>query len=105
MVSFRILQVLVLSFHGRFSARILQVHYENKRIVVRPSRLLNMYTTSPSADVRLAIRWLLCKPVGDTRRSAPPPPDKYNETGPAEVWTEQEESPEQVLPMRPITVA
>ena len=93
-----------MSFHGRFSARIVQVHYDNERLIVRPSRLLNIYTTFPSADVKLAIRWLMSWPIGDTRRPPSPPPDKYNDAGPAEVWTEQEAS-EEVLPLRPITVA
>ncbi|KPM37801.1 hypothetical protein AK830_g8752 [Neonectria ditissima] len=59
--------VLVVSFHGRYSARILQAYFQNGKIVVRPSRLINLHTRTISSEVRLVIRWLISRPVGDTR--------------------------------------
>ncbi|KPM45735.1 hypothetical protein AK830_g763 [Neonectria ditissima] len=59
--------VLVVSFHGRFSARIVQAYFENGRIVVRPSRLINLHTRVVSPEVRLLARWLNSRPVGNTR--------------------------------------
>jgi hypothetical protein len=68
-------QILVVSFHGRFSARLVQACVENGRFIVRPSRLLNMHVATITHDVRLALQWLNCRPVGDTRF-----PTKKNET-------------------------
>ncbi|KAK7426110.1 hypothetical protein QQZ08_007420 [Neonectria magnoliae] len=58
--------VLVVSFHARFSARVLQAYFQNGKIVIRPSRLINLHTRTISPEVRLVIRWLNSRPVGDT---------------------------------------
>lgn len=60
-------QVLVISFHGRFSARLVQGCVENGRFIVRPSRILNMHVATITDDVRLVLQWMNCRPVGDTR--------------------------------------
>lgn len=93
-----------MSFHGRFSARVVQAHYNNGRVVVRPSRLLNMHTATVSPDVRLAVRWLLCRPVGDTRWPAAELPSGGDGTDPVEIST-GEQSTERIAPGRPVTVA
>ncbi|KAI8712005.1 hypothetical protein NCS52_01465600 [Fusarium sp. LHS14.1] len=59
--------VLVISFHGRFSARITQAYVQNDKVIVRPSRLINLHTPVISPEVRLVIRWLNSRPVGNTR--------------------------------------
>lgn len=61
------LQVLVVSFHARYSARILQAYLQNGKVVIRPSRLINLHTRTISPEVHLVIRWLNSRPVGDTR--------------------------------------
>ncbi|PNY26220.1 Uncharacterized protein TCAP_03850 [Tolypocladium capitatum] len=61
--------VLAISFHGRFSARVVQAYYQNGRLVVRPSRLLNLHTPTMSPDVRLLARWLNARPIGNTRQA------------------------------------
>ena len=61
------IQVLVLGCHSRFSSRIVQAYFYNGKMIIRPSRLLNMHTRTVSPDVCLAIRWLNACPVGDTR--------------------------------------
>ncbi|KAF4466904.1 hypothetical protein FALBO_6232 [Fusarium albosuccineum] len=63
--------VLVMSFHGRFSARVIQAYFHNGRIVIRSSRLVNLYTRVVSPEVRLLIRWLNSRAVGDTRLPVP----------------------------------
>lgn len=65
------IQVLVFSSHGRFSARITQAYFENGNVIVRPSRLVNIDTPDISSEVRLIIRWLNSRPVGDTRSPTP----------------------------------
>ncbi|POR31983.1 Uncharacterized protein TPAR_07793 [Tolypocladium paradoxum] len=66
-IDHQVCPILIGSFHGRFSARIMQAYLQNGRMVVRPSRLLNFHTRVASYDVKLMIRWLNCSPVGDTR--------------------------------------
>ncbi|UPK89953.1 hypothetical protein LCI18_000888 [Fusarium solani-melongenae] len=63
--------VLVVNFPSRFSARILQAYFQNGKVVIRPSRLINLYTRTISPEVRLVIRWLNSRPVGDTRKPIP----------------------------------
>ncbi|KAI8651686.1 hypothetical protein NCS55_01414500 [Fusarium keratoplasticum] len=63
--------VLAFSFHGRFSARITQAYFENGNVIVRPSRLVNIDTPDISSEVRLIIRWLNSRPVGDTHSPTP----------------------------------
>ncbi|RSM14705.1 hypothetical protein CDV31_005287 [Fusarium ambrosium] len=63
--------VLVIGFHGRFSARITQAYVENDIVIVRPSRLIDIDTPVISPEVRLIIRWLNSRPVGDTRSLTP----------------------------------
>lgn len=60
-------QVLIVSFHARFSARIIQAYFQNGKVVIRPSRLINLHTRAVSTEVKLVIRWLNSRPVGDTR--------------------------------------
>lgn len=60
-------QVLIVSFHARFSARIIQGYFQNGKVVIRPSRLINLHTRTVSPEVKLVIRWLNSRPVGDTR--------------------------------------
>ncbi|WAO96741.1 Hypothetical protein NCS54_01442500 [Fusarium falciforme] len=45
--------VLVVSFHGRFSARITQAYFQNGKVVVRPSRLIDLHTPVMSTEVGL----------------------------------------------------
>ncbi|EEU39854.1 uncharacterized protein NECHADRAFT_79494 [Fusarium vanettenii 77-13-4] len=59
--------VLIVSFHARFSARIIQAYFQNGKVVIRPSRLINLHTRTVSTEVKLVIRWLNSRPVGDTR--------------------------------------
>ncbi|KAH7329584.1 hypothetical protein B0I35DRAFT_47676 [Stachybotrys elegans] len=66
-IDHRVCPGLIISFHGRFSARVVQVSIENGVFTVRPSRLLNLHVTDITPDVRLALRWYNCLPVGDTR--------------------------------------
>lgn len=87
----KVFPVLLVSFHDRYSARILQAHLENGRMVVRPSRLLNMHTAKLSADAKLAIRWLNCRPVGETRYPILKLPSQQDE-GQVEVETSQEQN-------------
>ncbi|KAJ4318270.1 hypothetical protein N0V84_006942 [Fusarium piperis] len=63
--------VLVIGFHGQFTARITQAYFEDGKVVIRPSRLIDMNTPVVSPEARLVIRWLNCVPVGDTRFSTP----------------------------------
>ncbi|KAI8671662.1 hypothetical protein NCS57_00642000 [Fusarium keratoplasticum] len=59
--------ILIVSFHARFSARIIQAYFQNGKVVIRPSRLINLHTRTISPEVKLVIRWLNSRPVGDTR--------------------------------------
>ncbi|KJZ76694.1 hypothetical protein HIM_04030 [Hirsutella minnesotensis 3608] len=59
--------ILVVSFHARFSARVLQVHLESGHMVVRASRLLDLHAGHGSQDFARVVRWLDCRPMGDTR--------------------------------------
>ncbi|KAM0426033.1 hypothetical protein ACHAPT_008664 [Fusarium lateritium] len=63
--------VLVISFHARYSARITQAYFQNGKVLIRPSRLVNFYTPILSPEVRLVIRWLNSRPVGETRLPIP----------------------------------
>ncbi|POR38229.1 Uncharacterized protein TPAR_01572 [Tolypocladium paradoxum] len=60
---------LVISFHGRFSARVVQAYYHNGRLVVRASRLVNLHVPTLSPDICLLARWVNARPVGNTRRA------------------------------------
>ncbi|KAF5023563.1 hypothetical protein F66182_4376 [Fusarium sp. NRRL 66182] len=62
--------VLVVSFHGRFSARVIQAYFQHGQLIVRPSRLINLHTRVISSEVKLVIRWLNSRAVGDTRLPA-----------------------------------
>ncbi|KAJ4324545.1 hypothetical protein N0V84_003824 [Fusarium piperis] len=42
-------------------------YFQNGKVVVRPSRLINLYTTVITPEVRLVIRWLNSRAVGETR--------------------------------------
>jgi hypothetical protein len=60
-------QILIVSFPARFSARIIQACFQNGKVVIRPSRLINLYTRTVSPEVKLVIWWLNSRPVGGTR--------------------------------------
>ncbi|KAM5353708.1 hypothetical protein ACJ41O_000358 [Fusarium nematophilum] len=66
-VDHEVYPALVVSFHGRFSARVIQAYFQNGRMVLRLSRLVDLYTRVISPEVRLITRWLNSKPIGDTR--------------------------------------
>lgn len=68
----RVFPVMVMSFHSMFSARIIQAHVEKGKLVVRPSRIMNLFTATMPPDAKLAIRWLNARPIGDTRFPAVP---------------------------------
>ncbi|KAJ3469388.1 hypothetical protein MRS44_003453 [Fusarium solani] len=59
--------ILIVSFPARFSARIIQACFQNGKVVIRPSRLINLYTRTVSPEVKLVIWWLNSRPVGGTR--------------------------------------
>ncbi|KAI8677366.1 hypothetical protein NCS56_00626500 [Fusarium sp. Ph1] len=59
--------ILIVSFHARFSACIIQIYFQNGKVVIRPSRLINLHTRTVSPEIKLVIRWLNSRPVGDTR--------------------------------------
>lgn len=54
----RVYPVLLLSFHNIFSARVIQAHVDNGRLVVRSPRLLKLHSATLPTDAKLAIRWL-----------------------------------------------
>ncbi|CAH0019857.1 unnamed protein product [Clonostachys rhizophaga] len=68
----RIIPALAISFHSRFTARIVQAHLENGQVVLRLSRLLNLHTAKRPVDGKIIIKWLGCRPMGDTRMGPPP---------------------------------
>ncbi|EEU41736.1 uncharacterized protein NECHADRAFT_87757 [Fusarium vanettenii 77-13-4] len=76
--------VLVVSFHGRFSARITQAYFQNAKVVVRPSRLIDLHTPVMSTDVGLVIRWLNSRAVGETRLPIPEA-EQFDDPVPTEV--------------------
>ncbi|KAH7253023.1 hypothetical protein B0J15DRAFT_559999 [Fusarium solani] len=76
--------VLVVSFHGRFSARITQAYFQNGKVVVRPSRLIDLQTPVMSTEVGLVIRWLNSRAVGETCLSIPEA-EQFDDPVPTEV--------------------
>lgn len=78
------IQVLVVSFHGRFSARITQAYFQNGKVVIRPSRLIDLHTPVMSTEVGLVIRWLNSRAVGETRLPIPEA-EQFDDPVPTEV--------------------
>ncbi|CAH0046572.1 unnamed protein product [Clonostachys solani] len=68
----RIIPALAVSFHSRFTARIVQAHLEHGQVVLRLSRLLNLHTAKLPVDGKIIIKWLGSRPMGETRAALPP---------------------------------
>ncbi|VUC32695.1 unnamed protein product [Clonostachys rosea] len=68
----RIVPALAVGFHSRFTARIVQAHLENGQVVLRLSRLLNLHTAKHPVDGKIIIKWLGCRPMGETGTVLPP---------------------------------
>lgn len=63
------LQTLIISVHGRYSARILQAHVDTKqRFVIRASRLIKLTTLVVNSEVELLLRWQNPRPIGETQQ-------------------------------------
>lgn len=60
------LQIIIYSFHHDESARITQAYWDDKGLVIRHSRLLDLRGDQPTRDAYLLIRWMANKPVGET---------------------------------------
>lgn len=57
-------QVFVYTFSGR-RARIVQVHFNGTRLVVRPTKWMD-FEEENTDNVRLMLRWMMGTPIGDT---------------------------------------
>lgn len=55
-----------MSFYGRFNARIIQAYLHNDGVFVRTSRLLDLNTSKVTPEVKLVLRWMNCRPTGET---------------------------------------
>jgi hypothetical protein len=60
------LQVLLFSFMGPQHGRILQGHFDGKRLVVYHSELYD-FRHEKNAPVKLFAMWSLCNPIDDTK--------------------------------------
>lgn len=65
-VDFHTIPIIIYSFHHDESARITQAHWDDKGLVIRHSRLLDLRGDEPTRDAYLLIRWMANKPVGET---------------------------------------
>ncbi|KAK4187377.1 hypothetical protein QBC35DRAFT_498878 [Podospora australis] len=57
---------LVFSFQHDKYCRITQFHFKRQRLILRPSRRLNLATNEPTDEAYHILRWLMTNPVGDT---------------------------------------
>ncbi|KAK4238971.1 hypothetical protein C8A03DRAFT_32970 [Achaetomium macrosporum] len=61
------LPALVFSFQHDRLARITQSHFDGQSLVLRQSRLLDLYGDEPTVDAYHMMRWIANRPIGDAR--------------------------------------
>ena len=67
---------MVISFAG-FKVRIFQAYFENGRMKIQKSNIINFEDGENVEGLKTLIRWKYCQPVGDTRWKKPIK-DPYN---------------------------
>lgn len=77
---------MIISIQHDSAARITQAHFDGEHIHLRRSRQLDLAADKPTDDAYLILRWVSCRPVGDTLYGDIPCPDDADE-GPV-AWRE-----------------